>query len=171
MLHGTTAILFPRRAVAIIDQLRDLLARRDDTVAARHDAVVQSLEDILFAEALVPTGHKRNAAQTRGNNTRSMRRAAESVNYLASALARQSRQNEGIAQASRAGLLLETSSGTNSPPAAVTSATRRPARDTTMARWPAPDKDAHQFDRAGIGGAAIERRHDDEHSDRSVRAR
>ena len=38
------------------------------------------------------------------------------------------------------GLLLETSTGTNSPPAVATSATRRPARDTTVARWPAPER-------------------------------
>src|SRR6476646_372961 len=35
------------------------------------------------------------------------------------------------------GLLLETSSGKNSPPAEVMSATRRPARETTTVRWPA----------------------------------
>src|SRR6185437_16550780 len=44
----------PRRAVAVVDELGELLADRDDTVAARHDAVIEVLEQILVAEALVP---------------------------------------------------------------------------------------------------------------------
>ena len=47
---------FPRRAVAVVDQLRELLAYRDDAVAARHDAVVEALEKVLLAKTLVPGG-------------------------------------------------------------------------------------------------------------------
>jgi hypothetical protein len=42
--------------------LRDLLAHRDDAVAARHAAVVHVLEDVLVAKAFVPARHERNAA-------------------------------------------------------------------------------------------------------------
>ena len=36
------------------DQFGDLVADRDDPVAARHHAVVDALEDILLAKSLVP---------------------------------------------------------------------------------------------------------------------
>src|SRR5262249_7367616 len=60
---GHNRDFLPRSAIAIIDQLRDLLTRRDDMVTPRHDAVIAALEEILFAESLVPAGYKRNTAE------------------------------------------------------------------------------------------------------------
>ncbi len=36
MLHGTTAIFSHGVPVTVVDELRDLIACRDDTIAARH---------------------------------------------------------------------------------------------------------------------------------------
>src|ERR1700724_455238 len=51
----------PWHAMACGDQLGDLVARRDHPVAARHDAVVEMLERVLLAKALVPAGEERHA--------------------------------------------------------------------------------------------------------------
>ena len=84
----------PGRAVAIIDELRDLLARRNDAIAARHDAVIVMFEEILFPETLVPTGHKLGAVQTSSNQSAPCAGAAERVNHLATSLSRKPTQNE-----------------------------------------------------------------------------
>src|SRR5262249_50150429 len=52
----------PGRAVTVVDEWRDLLARRHHAVAARHHAVVEVLEPILLAEAFVPTGDEGDVA-------------------------------------------------------------------------------------------------------------
>ena len=127
----------PRRAVAVVDQLRDLLAHRDDAVAARHDAVVQVLEDVLVAKALVPAGDERNAAQPRGDEgAPGRRRGRAHGSHRIGARARAGSARRRCA-ASEADCCWRHRAATNSPPAAVTSATSRPARDATMARWPA----------------------------------
>ena len=145
----------PRRAVAVVDQLGDLLAHRDDAVAARHDAVVQVLEDVLFAKALVPAGHERNAAQPRGDKGAPGAGAAERMDRVALPLAREPDQNGGVAQHHDrivAGHIErdEFTAGrghVGDQPAGARH------HDGAVARVA---ENAHQLDRAGIGGAAIE---------------
>ena len=88
--------LVPSGAVTIIDELRDLLARRNNPIAARHDPVVETLEKILFAEAFVPTGHELGAVQTRGNRSTPCAGAAECMNHLATPLSGNPTQNDCI---------------------------------------------------------------------------
>src|SRR6185295_14123129 len=78
----------PGCAVSIVDELRDLLARRNDAITARHDPVIVMFEEILFPETLMPTGHKLGAVQTSGNQSAQCTGAAECVNHLATSLSR-----------------------------------------------------------------------------------
>src|SRR5262249_6614498 len=50
-----------RHVVALGDQIGDLVAHREHAIAARHHAVVDMLEQVLLAEALVPGGEERHA--------------------------------------------------------------------------------------------------------------
>ena len=161
----------PRHAVAVVDQLGDLLAHRNHAVAARHDAVVQVLEDVLVAKALVPAGQERNAAQPRGEIGAPGRRSGRARGSTSHLCSRASRFSAAALRSMTIGLLLAMSSGTNSPPAAVMSATSRPGCDADDGAMAGRGEDAHQPDRADIGGADIECRHDDQHGDRIARFR
>jgi len=50
--------------IALHDQLGDLVGDRDHAFAAHHHAVVEALEQVLLAEALVPGGQERHAGDT-----------------------------------------------------------------------------------------------------------
>ena len=69
------------------------------------------------------------------------------------------------------GLLPAILSGMNSAPAAVTSAASRPATGDDDGAMAGLAENARQRDRAGIGGADIKRRHDNERADRIARLR
>src|SRR6185312_9827988 len=88
----------PRGAVAVIDELCQLLADGDDMIAARHHAVVEMLEQVLVAEAFVPAGQERQAAQARGDEGAPGAGPAERVDAVTAPLARQLAQGEGVAQ-------------------------------------------------------------------------
>ena len=90
------------------------------------------------------------------------------MNRRALAFACQSRQKEGAAQY-HDGIVAR-----NIERNEFTARRRHIGDETTRARhhngvMTGFRQDPHQFDRPGIGGAAIERRHDNEDSDRSVR--
>jgi hypothetical protein len=164
--HNRDAL--PRRAVAVADQLRDLLAHRHEAVAARHDAVVQVLEDVLVAKALVPTGDERNAARPRGEIGAPGRRAAERVDNVAFARARDPVQRSGAAQHPKrivAGQVERYEFATGRRHVGdQPSGLRR--HDGAVTRR---GEDAHKSERADIGRAAIEGGHRDEHGDRIAR--
>src|SRR5262249_3041586 len=87
----------PGCAITIIDQLCNLLTRCYNAITTRHDAVVQVLEEILFTESFIPTGHKLNSAQSCGNQCAPAASSAESVNSGAPPLTRKAGQNECVA--------------------------------------------------------------------------
>ena len=144
--------------------MRDAFAHRDDAGAACHDAIIEALEDVLFAEALVPTRHEGNAGKSRGHISAPGAGASEGVDRVASAFARQPVQQAGVAQdhkrivggsierhefAAGGGHVGDQPAGARCDDGMVTGAR----------------KDTYQFERAGIGGAAIQRRHDNQRGD------
>src|SRR4029079_9644919 len=90
--------LTPGRAVAIIDQLADLLTSVEYIIAARHDAVIKVLENILFAKALIAAGDKRYSAQPRCDKCTPSARATKSVNRTALPIPRHSCQLDRVPQ-------------------------------------------------------------------------
>ena len=158
----------PRRAVAVDDQLRDLLAHRHHAVAARHDAIVRVLEDVLVAEALVPTGEERNAARPRGEKSAPGRRTAERMDRVAFMLARDGVERNGAAQHAQRIVAgeIERHEFTARRRHVGDQPSGLRSHDGAVARLL---EDAHQPERADIGRAGIERGHRDEHRDRIAR--
>ncbi len=74
-----------RNVVALADQFGELVADRDDAIAARHHAVIEALQRILFAEALVPAGDERHARQLGSDEGAPGRRAAMRMDDVAAA--------------------------------------------------------------------------------------
>src|SRR4029077_5831489 len=146
----------PGRSIAVIDQLRDLLARCDHAIATRHDAVIQTLEDILFAKALVATCYEGNARKARGHERAPAARTAKGVNDIASPLAPQPQQNKSIAQHDDRIVARHIKRNEfATAPSHVgyeTSGTRNDDCPMTC-----PGENANQLDRAGVGSTAIER--------------
>ena len=139
----------------------------DDAIAARHDAVVPSLQEILLAETFVPAGHKGNSAYTSGDESAPCSGAAQRVNHIAVAFARKSGERDRAAQhhdrvvaryiewnefSARSGNVGDETAGARH-------------NGNTVA---GTGQDAHQLDRAGIRSAHIECRYDDEHRDGRV---
>ena len=159
--------LFPRRPVTIVDQLRDLFAAGDDAIAARHHAIIEAFQNVLFAKAFVPAGNKGNAAQPRRDAGAPGAGAAERVNDVAVAFARQFDQRGGVAQHDErifAGDVEWNVFGAGGGDIGEQSAGAR-HHDGAM---PRAVKNSHQLDRADFGGADIERRHDDHHVHRGI---
>src|SRR3569833_1537296 len=75
-----------------------LVADGDDAVTARHDSVIEMLEQVLAAEALVPAGQERQPRQPRRDERAPGAGAAERMDAVAALLAREPPQREDVAQ-------------------------------------------------------------------------
>ena len=151
----------PRRAVAIVDQQRDLLADRDDAGTARHHAVVQPLEAVLLAEAFVPGGQERHAGHPGAEECAPRRGAAVGMHDIAAALPHQARQCKGVAQHDRGILAVHVELRVLA--ACRFDHLREPAAARRHQRFMSGrGKNAHQFDDAGVGRADLQRRDDDQ---------
>src|SRR2546421_4021207 len=88
----------PRRAIAFIDDLGDLVAHRDDAIAPRHHAVVDPFERILLSKGFVPGGEEGYAVDARGNIGAPRGRAAMCMDNVATARPDNTCERDRIAQ-------------------------------------------------------------------------
>ena len=157
-----------RNVIALADQFGELVADRDDAIAARHHAVVEPLQRILLAEALVPAGHERHARQLRGDEGAPGRSAAMRVDDVAAAAAHDARDRGDIARHDRG--ILARDIGIDEFAAGFLDLRLEPSAARHHDRLVAGGgEDFHEIDGARFGGAGLQRRHHDQHRERTQR--
>ena len=161
--HGDAA---PRRAVAVVDQFGDLVAHRDHAVAARHHAVVEPLERVLLAEALVPGGQERHAGHARRRDRRSRPARGRGRAAGRNGARGRCRASANALRSTVAGLWLAMSSVDAGRAGRLDFAGEAAAARDDDRLVTGGGEDADELDDAGIGGAGLQRRHDDENAER-----
>ena len=127
----------PRRAVAVVDQLGDLIAHRDHAVAARHHAVVEPLEAFCSRKPLYQVVRNGTPVTARRAEGAPGRRAAMRMDEVAAVLADQAHQRKARCAASTAGFWLAMSSEHEFAAGRCDLGCQRPPRETTIGLWPA----------------------------------